>query len=395
MTDTRQLWLGLLILVSLGTLGAYTLFGSDMNLFGSKLFIEVEFPEAKGARKGDPVMLAGTRVGRVTGVVFRPDMPDERRILVTMRIDEPIEIREGYEIAIQDATLLGGRLIAIEPGPYGATTVPVADGSVLVGSVPPDIFTAVGDLASAIGEESDSIQSFLRDLADFMTDLREGDAAGNLNRGLESFADAGESIAELSSGLERGEGTLGRLFVEDEFYENWNSVGANADELLVAAREGNGVIGRLVSDEALGARVDNTIGDFEAVAANVRELTDASASNASLVNRLFKDEQLGTDVADAAANIRDFSGRLANGDGTLAKLIDSSELYDTLVGVGQDLRVVTAKVSAGEGTVGRLIMSDEIYDELALALRTANRGLEDYREAAPITTFTSLIFAGF
>ncbi|MHC4262271.1 MAG: hypothetical protein ACYSWX_07115, partial [Planctomycetota bacterium] len=162
-----------------------------------------------------------------------------------------------------------------------------------------------------------------------------------------------------------------------------------------AAREGNGVIGRLVSDEALGARVDNTIGDFEAVAANVRELTDASASNASLVNRLFKDEQLGTDVADAATNIRDFSGRLANGDGTLAKLIDSSELYDTLVGVGQDLRVVTAKVSAGEGTVGRLIMSDEIYDELALALRTANRGLEDYREAAPITTFTSLIFAGF
>lgn len=395
MTDSRQLWLGLLILVSLGTLGAYTLFGSDLNLFGDKLFIEVEFPEADGIRKGDPVMLAGVRVGRVTDVEFRPDAPDSQRILAKLRIDEPIALREGYRIRIESATMLGGRLLAIEPGPFGAPALEVADGTLLTGEVAADPFEALGKIGEVIGAEGASIQRIIGDLEAIVADLREGGAAENLNRGLDSFAGAGESLERMTASIEAGEGSIGQLYANGELYDTWSSVGANADALLVEAREGRGLVGRLVSDSGLADRVENTVVEIEGAAGNLRGLTEGAAENGSVAQRLFQDGQLGEDLASIGSDLRAFSDRLANADGTVARLIDSPELYDTLLAAGQDVRQITEQVAQGRGTVGRLIMSDDIYDEIALALRTANRGLEDYREAAPITTFSSILFAGF
>ena len=393
MTNSRQLWLGLLILVSLGTLGAYTLFGSDLNLFGNKLFLQAEFPQAKGARKGDSVMLAGTRVGRVTEVTFRPDAPDEKRILVEMRIDEPIVLREGYVIAIEDATLLGGRLVSIEPGPYGASELDLEDGKVLVGTIQPDIFEALGGVGQALS--GDELSRMIENLDAIVADLRNDDVAGDLNRAVESIANTGESLERVMADVEAGSGTLGALLNSSELYDNWNSVGREANALVVEAREGEGLLGRLISDGTLAQRAEDAIAAIEAAGANLGALTDGVQDNGSVVNRLFQDAELGQRLDETVTNIRDFSGDLAQGDGTLARLIDDSTLYDTLLAASTDVRTITDQVASGQGTVGRLIMSDEIYDELATALRTANRGLEDYREAAPITTFTSLIFAGF
>jgi phospholipid/cholesterol/gamma-HCH transport system substrate-binding protein len=261
--------------------------------------------------------------------------------------------------------------------------------------VPPDIFESFEALGEVIGEEGGSIRKIIDDLSTIIGDLREGDLSGNLNRGVESIANAGESIERLTAQVERGEGTVGQLFQSDELFDNWNSVGANLDELLVTAREGDGVIGRLVSDTELGARVDETVGEIRGAAGNIRELTAGVTGSGSVVDRILHDEQLGADLSGIGTDLRSLSGRLANADGTIARLIDRPELYDTFLAAGEDVRSITSQVASGEGTLGRLIYSDEIYDEVALAIRTANRGLEDYREAAPITTFTNLIFAGF
>lgn len=395
MTDRRQFLLGLLILVSLGTLGIYTLFGSDMNLFGTKLYVDATFPVAKGLRKGDSVMLAGTRVGRVTSVRFRPDVPDEERILVTMRIDEEIALREGYAIEIRDATLLGGRLVAIHPGPFGAAPVAFGQGEVLVGKVPPDIFAAMEDLASLIGEEGDSIRGIIRDAEAMVGDLREGGFAENLSTAAEDIKSASEGAARLVAKVEAGEGNAGRLFSETTLYDTWVAVGRDAQATLDELRGGDGLMPLLLSDAEVAARGREAIDDLAAAAGEVRTFTEGINETDSLASRALRDEQLGADVSKFASDLADFSGRLQNPDGTVGRLLDSSELHDRALVVVDDLSIVTGKLRDGEGTIGKLIMSEEIYDEFNFALKTLNRGLEDYREAAPVTTFTSLIFGGF
>jgi len=52
-------------------------------------------------------------------------------------------------------------------------------------------------------------------------------------------------------------------------------------------------------------------------------------------------------------------------------------------------------VRAGQGTLGKLFADEKLYDQLSLAVALLTRSLEDYREAAPITAFTSVLFAAW
>ena len=50
---------------------------------------------------------------------------------------------------------------------------------------------------------------------------------------------------------------------------------------------------------------------------------------------------------------------------------------------------------AGEGTLGAIVMNDELYQEVLRTVGLLTRSLEDYREAAPITSFTGVLFSAF
>ena len=60
-----------------------------------------------------------------------------------------------------------------------------------------------------------------------------------------------------------------------------------------------------------------------------------------------------------------------------------------------DLAAVAAKIRAGEGNLGRLVMEEDLYIEIERALGLITLTLEEYREAAPVTTLTSVLFNAF
>ena len=49
----------------------------------------------------------------------------------------------------------------------------------------------------------------------------------------------------------------------------------------------------------------------------------------------------------------------------------------------------------GEGSLGKLLTDDGFYDEAKRAMALVTKSLEEYREAAPISTMTSVIFGAF
>ena len=59
------------------------------------------------------------------------------------------------------------------------------------------------------------------------------------------------------------------------------------------------------------------------------------------------------------------------------------------------LATVAAQVRDGEGSLGKLVMDDELYAQALSSVQLITRSLEDFREAAPITTFTSVLFGAF
>jgi phospholipid/cholesterol/gamma-HCH transport system substrate-binding protein len=392
MTPTRQLLLGAFFVIVLGILGAYTLFLTDFSLFKDRPEIVVHFPEANDLQKGDSVLVAGIRHGRVKQTAYDPEAPLERRITVTVSLDEPLVLREGYEIHIEAATVLGGKHLYIDPGPPGGA--PVSTDRPLPGRVRPGPLEGIGKMVADNGPRVDAV---LTKLETVITDL------------------------------EAGRGTIGLLMRDEalaqELKETVTSAKAsfaNFDALSTDLREGKGVLGRLIHDEALAVKVDAAMADFQQISADLKALTADVRAGKGVLGRLTNDEKLADDVQQAVATIKDISERINRGngalwtlledeelagkvrdlvekldEGTLGKLLTSDELYVKISKIADDVSAAAAALRNAEGTFGKLLMDKALYDEALKALAILTRTLQEYREAAPITAFTSILFAGF
>ena len=159
-------------------------------------------------------------------------------------------------------------------------------------------------------------------------------------------------LKKLSVNLNAGQGTFGKLITDDSTYTNFFSLSANLEEVSRNLKEGKGTLGRLLVDE-----------------------------------QIFEDLQVTT------SNLRIISDRLQNGKGLLARLLsEDDELYQNLKGAVASLNSVATKISSGEGTLGKLAADDMLYEEAQLLLQEVRAAVDDFRETAPITSFTSIFF---
>jgi phospholipid/cholesterol/gamma-HCH transport system substrate-binding protein len=395
MNSASHFRLGLLLLAALALLGWFTIGKSDFTLFGDVQRLVVQFPNADGLRDGDAVLVSGVRWGKVDSLVYDPAQEDlDRRITVTISLDAPIELREGHSIEIQDATLLGGKHVWIDPGP--ATGAALPGETVFAGTVQLNVIEAAGELITsnqdAVGEAIDGLRDLVRGVRDgrgtagrLFTD--EG-LADDVERAVASFADTGENLRELSDRLKSGEGTLGKLFADDEMYTSLKGVADDlqtlidaANETIAEARAGKGTVGLLLADEA-------TRTDVQEGLKSLREILDRANRGEGTVGKLLVEDAIADDIATVAR-------RLAEGEGTLGRLMAEDQLYRDLEAVAADLADVVATVRDGRGTVGKLVMEEQLYYEIVKAVGLLTRSLEEYREAAPIGTFTNVIFGAF
>src|SRR5439155_3489858 len=96
-----------------------------------------------------------------------------------------------------------------------------------------------------------------------------------------------------------------------------------------------------------------------------------------------------------ARNVASITGRIDRGEGSFGALLTKSDVYDNLRETSENAAVITTAIRNGQGSIGHLVMDDEVYQQIKTALLIVQRALEEYREAAPITTFTSVFFGAF
>jgi len=392
MSSSRLFKLGLFFLAAFGMLAYFTLFLYDQQWFGDQTVFRVEFPEANGLRVGDGVRVSGMRIGRVTRMSFDPNAAPQRRISVSLSLETPVVLREGYEIQIGETTLLGGRNIDILTGPADAAPLEITEDTILVGTLDPSPLAALSAVGNLVTDNREFVRSILENFDAVMAGVRAGDGTiGRLISDKELGDKVGTAVDDISvvvGDVRAGKGTLGKLLVEEELYTTIDEVVANlrdgsADLKLILAdvEAGKGSIGRLVKDEELAGQLAKAIEDLQGMISN-------AAAGKGTIGRLFADDKIAYDLEQILA-------KLNSGEGVLGGLISSDEMYQDLSGALDDISTIVATVREGEGTLGKLIMNEEVYQEILAAVRLLTRSLEDYREAAPVSTFTSVLFGAF
>jgi phospholipid/cholesterol/gamma-HCH transport system substrate-binding protein len=218
MRETAQEFkVGLFVVLGAGLLVA-ALLNMDVFYVKSGYNLRLLFNYASGLEVGAPVQLAGVPVGSVQRVHIEKDAEGRTRIEVLARIRRDISIDKEAQVRINSHTLLGQKYVEILPGPPG--TAAASEGELLLGHDPVmlESITATGDRVVRKLESSvDYLNELIGDDA-FRAKIK--DNVANLNALTADLKEVTASLKVILARLRDGEGTMGKLLTDEAVYQD-------------------------------------------------------------------------------------------------------------------------------------------------------------------------------
>ena len=326
------------------------------------------FPHASGIKQGDAVLIAGHRSGTVRGVHYDSDAAAEMRISVDLEFDMAPALRQGYLMRIAEFTMLGGRVIEIEPGPINAPLL--SKDAQLIGIVAPSPLASIGEVVSENSENFKEIMSNLRIVSD---------------------------------DLAKGKGAIGALLSDESIANNLSAAVENASEILNDINTGKGIVGSLISDQEQRDTFSILLVDLKQTFHDLKVITTSVRDENGLIGAMLNDHNMraeGLELVHSLSEItKNFEEILSDArtgkSGLLGKFVGDSKIAVDFQDLVTDMREVAHRLESGEGTIGRLLAEDAAYLELMESLQSLNGQLEDAREAQPVSTFTQMLFGSF
>lgn len=188
-------------------------FVSGVYLFRSGYAVDVMYDYVSILSKGAPVRMAGVRVGEVSKVdlVF-DEAKKNSRVKVKLFIEKGVEIRENYAFTIRGTHILSEPHVEVTPKPG---TFPVLRKGAVMEGVP---LVAVEELMDRAHEVLDNLSSLSGTLDD---SLKSPD--GDLRQSLKNIEVSSASLSAVLGKIESGEGTIGKLLMKDELYQDMDA----------------------------------------------------------------------------------------------------------------------------------------------------------------------------
>ncbi len=268
----REIQVGVMVVIGIVILIGGLMFFKRMKLNTDMVQYSVDFPAVEGLRKGDRVQVRGIRVGQVTGFEFLAGS-----IRTKIEVEDWVNLHPNASAVLVMKGLVGEVLIEIEPGVGDTVVLP---GHVFVGRNAASML-ALGDRVNA---SLDQMAALSEEVRLFISQLRaEGHIVGPLVAAERTMLETEGMLKENRAALRQIMGSLAVITTELEMaigdgkLDSTLTVTRNAaasldstmvairvttDEaraLLVGVREGEGTVGRLMTDDTLYDRADSTL----------------------------------------------------------------------------------------------------------------------------------------
>ena len=157
MNHTRtDILVGVFVLAGLVCLGYLAIRLGKIELFGTQGYVVfADFVSVAGIKLGDPIEIAGVRIGKVEGIRLADD-----RARLTMRVSEGVKLQEDVIASVRARGLIGDKFVLVTPGASDKIIEP--GGKIRETDSPPDIPDLIGKFVggdlTGKGEKKDDTQ---------------------------------------------------------------------------------------------------------------------------------------------------------------------------------------------------------------------------------------------
>ena len=312
------------------------------------------FHNVSGLEVRSHVKVAGVHVGRVEAISL-----ERGKARVVIRLEEEVELHEGAAAEIKTEGFLGEKFLDIDPGPLDAPLL--KDGAVLK---PVSEAADIDELIAKLTDVAGNIEAFTKPLGEMMSD----------EDGLGRFKQAFDTVSKLTESIDRelfGKDNRFKLLI-DNMEEASNNIKtfstetlpqiqdtfARLDKISTQIEAGQGTLGKLIYEEELYADVKEALSGLKEARRKVDDVLSVVHSLAQKVER---------------------------GEGSLAKFLNDDNIYDQAKDTIATIDRIVKRVEAGEGTLGRLYADETLYLEAERALKKVGKAAEDIEEQTPIS----------
>jgi phospholipid/cholesterol/gamma-HCH transport system substrate-binding protein len=129
---------GVFVLAGIICLGYLAIRLGRLELFGNRGYVvHADFVSVAGLKLGDPVEIAGVKVGKVESLGLAED-----RARIVLRLDPQVKLQEDVIASVRARGLIGDKFVLISPGASDKIIPP--GGKIRETDSPPDITDLIG-----------------------------------------------------------------------------------------------------------------------------------------------------------------------------------------------------------------------------------------------------------
>ena len=244
----------------------------------------VEYNNIQGLNKSSSVTINGLQVGTVVDIKFNSDPGKKGKLIVELLIENDFQFSKNSIAKIYSASLMGGQSLAIIPSYEGDLVV---DGDSLKGEVESDIFSSVGEKLNPLQAKLESVIVSADSLFLGLNQILDLRARKSLNKsilGLEfMLADVASTLSSVNQLLDSSKVGIKntfdntRVITENLMKLSDTLVNANigltikkaqasldyVNQLMVGIQKGEGTLGKLVKDDVMYNNLSNMSKELE------------------------------------------------------------------------------------------------------------------------------------
>jgi phospholipid/cholesterol/gamma-HCH transport system substrate-binding protein len=263
----RQFRIGVFVIAGLIATVFLLYLLTDPGTFRNRYKVTTTVDNVMGLRKGDPVQMRGVNIGRVNGFELGSTGED---VVIILEIEGQWPIPEGSSTQLVQPGLMAPRTVEVLPGPGPGTIVDgdampgiavkgLLDDTESLGEKGQEVLDRITELLSpenvdAFGGSAEGLRTLVGDLSDVVTS--EGD---NLKGLIESLRQAADGLAavtadapelreDLASTMASADSLMVRLNATSESIEG---VVGSLETILTRMENGEGTLGRLSVNDTL------------------------------------------------------------------------------------------------------------------------------------------------
>ena len=235
--------------------------------------VTTRLDSALGLLKDSPVKVLGVTKGKVEKLEIVKD-----KAKVYMRLPKGIVLPEDSLVYVKSEGLLGEKHIEIKPGSPDKPSIKHM-GELLQGTPPADL----DQLFSEMTEVARGIKN-LTQIINQPVENTEG-KQGAIRSIIINLEKTSTSLKDLAERINRGEGTLGKLFTDEAMYNELKATLTDISAAIKTFSSSEGTLGKLLSDE----EVYNTIKE---ITARINIILKKIDRGEGILGKLFTGESL-------------------------------------------------------------------------------------------------------